>query len=441
MKKPGFWSRRRDRDLDDEIRSHLEMAVRERVERGEDPAEAANSARREFGNVGLVKEAAQQEWGWVWLDQLMQDTRHGLRILRLEPGFTVAAVLTLALGIGATSLVFSVVESVLLKSLPYPDAGRLMLIHESLPKAPQLNVSWPDFQDLRAQTKVFEDIAAFQVPGNVTMAASSGPKTVQVNYVSPSLFSMLGIRPVLGRTFADDEDKAGSGLPAVVSYRFWRDELGGDQNAIGRTLLLNGGSIPIIGILPPAPKYEPWGADVHFPIGFLANSPNFSDRGNHPGIVAIGRRRPGASLSQTQMDMDRIMNLLGDEYPASNRGEQVVLSDLNEWMTGGYRTELLMLLAGVGLVLLLASANVANLLLSRSVKRDQEFAVRAALGASPARIARQLIVESLIISLIGGAAGILLASAAMAPLVRLSPYNIPRLDEAHLDARVLLVAL
>jgi putative ABC transport system permease protein len=430
--------RTREKELAEELQTHLEMAVSERIDRGEAPDSAAAAAHREFGNIGLIKEVTREKWGGASLERLVRDAAYGCRLLRKNPGFTVVAVLTLALGIGATTAIFSVIQAVLLRSLPYPEADRLVLIHESLPSGSAMNVAWPDFVDWQTQNGVFEQMAAFRADTLNMIDKAGKPKTLHICWVSASFFSVLRAKPVLGRPFGDEADRPGGEASVVLGYRFWQRELNGDLDAAAKTLAIEGDAVPIAAVMPPDSKDMPWNADAYAPIGPLSTQPNFTARDNHPGIQVVARMRPGITLAQARSEMDAIMTRLSDQYPASNRGETALLTPLNRWVVGDFRIELLLLAAAVGLVLLLACANVAHLLLGRAVYRAREFGIRLALGAGPVRLTRQLMIESLILSLLGGSTGIGLAYWGIPMLVRLSPYSIPRLDEAGIDLTVMV---
>ncbi|HEY6332943.1 MAG TPA: ABC transporter permease, partial [Blastocatellia bacterium] len=437
----GSWRKDRDQELDEEIESHLRMASRDRVDLGESHVEARQAALKEFGNVTLVKEVTRGTWGWNWLEQMMRDISFGARMMRRSPAFTAVAVATLALGIGATTAIFSVLQAVLLQSLPFPQPARLVLLAESLPKFSRMNVSWPDFVDWRAQTKAFDEMAAFNNYETMTLATPNGPLSLRVCWASASLFQILGTRPVAGRIFSSQDDKAGAEMVALVSHRFWQAEFGSDPDIVGKTLNLEGGPAQVVGVLPPEPRDVPWYGDVYIPVEVRSTDPDFTDRGNHPGLEVLARLAKGATVRSAEADMDTIMTRLGQQYPASDKGEKVAITALEEWMTGGFRGELLMLMAAVALILLLASANIAHLVLTRSANRAREFAVRASLGAGSGRIIGQLVVESLLLSVAGGTLGVLLAALSIRPLVRLSPYNIPRMSDARLDTGVLVFAL
>ncbi|HEY1341324.1 MAG TPA: ABC transporter permease [Bryobacteraceae bacterium] len=372
------------------------------------------------------------------LERLAQDVRYGLRVLRKSPGYAAAAVLTLTLGIGANTAIFSVVDAVLLKPLPYPHPERLVFLAESLPKA-RLNVSWPDFQDWRAQNQVFEQLAAFQ-PNRISVQAGGESKQVPAIWVSASFFTLLGARPAMGRAFTESDDRAGAPGVAVASYSFWRNELKGDPNAVGKALP-GDASMTVVGVLPAEFRFEPFECDVFLPIAHRTTDPSWVDRANHPGIMALASLRPGISIERARSDMNAIMDRLGRAYPESNRNETVILTPMAEQLVGWVRSELLMLAGAVAFVLLIACANVAHLALARAASRSREFAIRRALGAGTGRLMRQLLVESTMIALLGGAAGSLVALWGVPAMVNLYPYTVPGLKAARLDSGVLLFTL
>ena len=371
------------------------------------------------------------------MNTLLQDVRYSLRMLRKSPGFTIVAMLTLALGIGANTAIFSVVRAVLLKSLPYPNPERLALLDEYQEHSGRLSVAWPNFLDLQAQNHSFEALAAYRTTQRALTGAGE-PVLLNGGEVSASFFSILGVKPVLGRAFADKEDKPGASPTAVLSYAFWRNRLGGDSSVLGRSITLSGESFTVVGVLPPGFKYFHQPIDLYLPIGLEGARPAWINRENHPGLLVVGRLKPGVSQQTAQTEVDTIMRRLEQQYPASNSGERASVQALFESQISGYRTMFYMLLTAVACVLLIACANVANLLLARVTGRQKEFAVRAAIGAPRARIVRQVLTESLLLAALGGALGLLLASQALAPLLRMAPQDVPRLSDTAVDYNVAL---
>ncbi|HLK19446.1 MAG TPA: ABC transporter permease [Bryobacteraceae bacterium] len=442
--KLGPWILRRrseESELDEEIRFHLSEEQKLHTERGASPVDARFRAQRDFGNTSRVKEETRAMWSWTTLESVMYDARYALRQLRRAPGFTAVAIATLALGIGANTAIFSVVDAVLLKPLPFRDASRLVAIHEALPEAPYLNASWPDYLDWRAGNHVFEDIGVFQ-PNKVKLRQNGTPTMVPAAFVSSSLFSVLGTQPFLGRLLSDSDDRPGAPAVAVISYALWQRALAGDPNLEGKSVEVEGFAVNVAGVLGPESRLPQVDAEIYLPLRrMLGGSESFSNRANHPGLLAFARLRPGVSVDTARADMNAIMKRLAEAYPASNKNEAAKLSPLPELLLGAIRPELLMLFGAAALVLLLACANVAHLAMARASSRQREFAVRASLGAGSGRLLRQLLTESVLLALAGGIVGALWANWSVAPLVRLSPYRAPGLSDAHVDTRVLLFTL
>ncbi len=436
-----FRKREAEREMDEELRAYLDASAGEKMRAGMSREEAFRAARVEMGSAEAVKEQI-REAGWERaIDSLWQDIRYGARMLRKSPGFTAVVVLTLALGIGANTAIFSMVDAVLLNPLPYPGASRILIIHESLPQARFLNDSWPDFVDWRDQNKVFAHIAAFQ------------PDSFQIEFggkrfgefgarVSSSVFPLLGAKPVLGRTFDDADQKLGAPTVVVLSYGLWRSAMGSNPHVVGRTIKLGREAATIIGVLPRGFRIPDWPFSLFLPIGPISQQPTMTDRGNHPRIVAIAKLRKGVSLEHADVQMNTIMGRLGQEYPQSDKNEKAVLTPLTEYLVGpGRRSELMMLLAATGLLLLLGCANVAHMTLARGLARQREFAVRASVGAGPARLARQLLLEHGLLALCGSAVGVAVAALSVRWLVKMYPEQIFRLSRAQVNGQVLLFAL
>ena len=435
----NLWRARRERDLDDEIRSHLTMAANDRMDRGESPQSARNSALREFGNVGLVAEVTRETWSRSALEQFVRDLRYGLRSLRKSPVYSAVAILTLALGIGANSAMFSVVHGVLVTGVPYPQLDRLVFITEALPKSP-INVSWPDYLDWRKQSTSFEHMAVFQ-SNRMYFAGTEQPRMIPGGFVSASFFPTLGAQMALGRPFSEAEDQPGAPPVTVLAYQFWRTELKADPAIIGKALWLNGVAATVVGVLSPEFRFQPWEWNALVPVSPISKQPNFVDRANHPGLAVVARMRPGVTLARARADLGTIMDRLAREYPATNKGETAVVVPLADRLVGNVRRTLLTLLGAVGFVLLMACANVAHLALARASSRQREFAIRTALGAGRGRLIRQLSVENVLLSFLGGAAGLSLAWWAVPRLVKLYPEVVPGLADAHVDSAVLWFSL
>ena len=421
--------RRLDRDLEDELAFHL--AMRE--------ASDSETARSGFGNPTSLKERCREMWTFVSLETFWQDVRYGARMLRRTPSFTAAAILTLALGIGANTAVFSVMNAVLVKSLPYPDIDRLVILRERLPTTP-LNVAWPDFADWREQNHVFQQMAAY-APDESILSGYGEPQAVPIAMISWQTFPLLGTHAALGRLFTETDDRPGAAPTVVLSYDFWRNQLHSDAAIAGKTIALDKYPFTVIGVLPPDFRFVLDKVGVYYPIGINAGSSRYMDRGDHPGIAVLARLRPGVSMKDAGSDLNAIMARLSLAYPQSNKDETAVIAPLYRTLLGDLRPMFLQLAAAAALVLLLACANVANLMLTRAIVREPEFGVRAALGAGRISMIRQLLTESLLLSILGGAAGVVLGAWAVHPLLRLAPPSIPNLDSIHLDTRVLIFAL
>ncbi|HEX7316913.1 MAG TPA: ABC transporter permease [Pyrinomonadaceae bacterium] len=427
--------RRRDEELEEEIREHLRMAVRDRVERGETPEQAEAAARREFGNEALVKEVTREMWGWVWLRQLGQDLRYGLRTMRREPGFAAVAVLTLALGIGANTAIFSVINAVLLRPLPYRDPARLVtVLHDGWkPVAPA------NFLDWREQSSSFESMAAAQL-WSLTLTGLDRPEQLDLLQTSAEMFQVLGVDAALGRTYGAGEDQPGRDHVIVLSHGFWQRRFGGARDVVGRQVTLDGEPYTVVGVMPPDFQFAPfWAthAEAWLPLNL---GKRVSDRRGQ-SLRVFARLKPGVTLTQSQAEMETINQRLAEQYPRENEGLTVAVDPLHEKVVGKSRPALLIILGAVGFVLLIACANVTNLMLAKSALRQREIAVRIALGAGRWRVVRQLLTESLLLSVAGGAAGLLLAYWSNAALASLGPDTLPRVRTASLDAGVLLFTL
>ncbi len=440
MKLLAWFRRRRQREqeLDEEIRSHLAMAIRERIEQGEDPAEAEANARREFGNATLVKEVTREMWGWSWLESLIQDLRYGLRQLRRSSGFTAVAVITLALGIGANTAIFSVVNGILLRPLPYPEPTRLVSVQEH---GEQFGspTSYPDFFDWRTQNDVFSSIASYRVQ-DFTLTGHGEPRHLQGTVVSSGLLPVLQVKPILGRGFEPQDEKAGARV-TLLSNALWREEFHSDPSIAGSGVTLNRQSFTVIGVMPAGFRFPPtFQGDLWTTCAIDTRNPK-EERG-YSWLSVIARLKPSVTLVQARADMNVIARRLAQQYPASNARRTTirVVPELDR-IVGTARLPLFILLGVVAGVLLIACVNLANLSLARNVVRRKEIAVRSALGAGRERLIRQLLTESILLSLLGGLCGVALADMSTRALIAIVPRAIPRAAEVGVDRHVLAFAL
>ena len=365
----------------------------------------------------------------------MNDLRFAFRQLRKSPGFAFVAVLTLALGIGANSAIFSVINAVLLRPLPYPEANRIVTLSEATPQQPEISVSWPNYLDWKTESTVFESLAIGRRESfNLSGLENRGPERLSGFVVTAAFFKVIGLQPQIGRVFSEDEDKPGGQRLAVISDALWQRAFHRDPAVLGRSINLHDQLYTVLGVMPPE-MTSPSGVDVWLPL--LRRVPDGWLRSMHPNLFAWGRLKKGVNVSQAQAQMKSIAAGLERRYYADNAGISVVVKSLLENQVGPYRKNLGLLLAAVGFVLLIACANLANLLAVRGAARAREFAVRGALGASRVQIVRQLLAESLLIALLGGLCGFMLAFWGRDAVVALSPGNVPRLQEVALDGRVL----
>jgi predicted permease len=368
----------------------------------------------------------------------MNDLRFAVRMLLKSPGFTIIAVVTLALGIGANTAIFSVVDAVLLRPLPYPKSGQLFQLTETRPGFGEMSVAYPNYLDWRSAQHSFEDLSVYR-RDDFNLTENSEPETLHGAFVTASYFKVMGLAPKLGRVFSEREDRAGGANVVVLSEALWRRAFGGDPQIIGRIVTLNWISYEVIGVMPAA-LVNPANVDVYAPFGYYASRPYLNQRGSHPGLYGLARLKAGVSLAQAEAEFRVICNGFALRYPDSNAGNGVKFTPLLESAVGEYRETLWLLLGAVGFVLLITCANLANLLLARAAGRRQEIAVRTALGASRGRIMAQLLAESGLLALLGGGLGLLLAVWGVDAIVALSPQGIPRFQQVRVDGLVLAFA-
>ena len=422
-------------EINEELRSHIEMEAEANRELGMTPDEARQAALKSFGNPGSIKDLAYEVRGGGLLETFWQDLRYSGRMLRKHPGFTLIAVLTLSLGIGANTAIFSIVNAVLLRPFPYESPEQLVIPGESNNRTRgNTSLSYPNFADWKDDRKVFASASAVRSNENYNLTGAGEPERLMGRLVSAGFLSTLGVEPLLGRDFVADDDRPGATPTVILSYGVWSRRFGNDPNIIGKQITLNNLSYSVVGVTSQSFQYD-LDADVTIPIGLSAE--RFKARGADPGISAVARLKPGVSLEQAETELNLIYARLEQQYPDSNTGRRCYLTPLHESFVGDVRQPLLILLGAVGLVLLIACANVANLLLVRSALRQREMSVRVALGASGWRITRQLLTESVVLAAIGGILGVLLAQWGTSFIVYQLPDGIPRLREAYVDLRVL----
>lgn len=387
-----------------------------------------------MGGLEPVKKGKREGNAGHFLETLWQDVRYGARTLRRWPGFTVVAVLTLALGIGANTAIFSVVNAVLLRPLPFRDPGKLCLVTESLPSFPILGPSYQNYLDFRDQAKSFEGIAAVHIDF-MNMTGRGEPQRLRTEMATASLFPLLGVNARRGHTFRTDEDRYGGPHVVLLSYGFWQSTFGDAPNILGKSITLDDQAYTVTGILPP--RFQlivP--ADVFVPFAPWAHGlPD--DRNWHPGITAIGRLRAGVSLEQARAEMATIAQRLDKQYPIYDAGMGANVNVLQDLLVQNVRPALLVLLGAVALVLLIACGNIANLLLARASARHREIAVRTAMGAARARIVRQLVTESVLLAILGAGVGLILAELMMEPLLSLASKSLPNVGPIGIDGSVL----
>jgi putative ABC transport system permease protein len=440
----------REAEIVEELSQHLDDRYRELIAGGMSPDEATRVALSDFreGNVLAdylaplrqahpPSEITPGASGNNLLSGLWQDMRYAVRMVRKNPGFAAVVVITLALGIGANTAIFSFVNAVILNPLPFPDSDRVVFISETTTTGDEMSVSLLNFKDWQARGRSFEELGGvrfmtFNLTGIDTPQRLAG-QAVTLNY-----FSILGVQPQLGRTFSQDEDQFGATLTALISDSLWRKTFGADPNIVGRTINLDSDTFTVIGVMPPRFKFV-LESDIWTPLsGLLHPESGWFDRGNHMGLWPFGKLKRGISVDQAETEMKQIAAQLEQEYPATNSGNGAITQTLQTVVVHEVRGTLLVLMGAVAFVLLIACVNVANLSLARSLVRQHELGIRMALGAGRGRLIRQLLSESFLLSLLGGLAGIVVARLLLSALISLAPPNLPRVEDVQLSGRVLL---
>ena len=435
------WFRRgnAEQEMSDELRDHIERQTDANIVAGVPRDEARRQALMQFGGAEAVKEGCREQRSGFWLETLFSDVRYGVRMMMRSPGFTIVAILTLALGIGANTAIFSVVNGVLLNPLPFPQPEQLVSLSESKPNFVTGSISYPNFRDWQRNNHTFSSMAISR-PISFSLTGSGEAEQLQAELLSSDYFSLLGVKPVLGRMFAPGEDEVGAAPIVLISAGLWKRKFGSSPEVLGRTIRLDGSGFTIVGVIPADFDLSTRSfrnSEVYVPIGQWKN--NFLlNRGAGLGIHGIGRLKPSVSIEQARADMDEVTRNLISAYPDTDKGIGAVVRPLKQDMLGEVRPLLLLLLGAVCFVLLIACVNVANLLLARSTARAREFAIRAALGAAKGRLIRQLLTESILLGIAGGGFGLLLAVWATRVALQHLPVTLPRAAGVGIDARVLL---
>ena len=422
-----------ERELDAELRAYADLLAEEQVRAGVTPDAARRAAELEVGGREQVKEAVRDVLAGASLDLLVRDVKYGWRSLRRNSGFTAAAVLALALGIGATTAIMSVVNSVLLRPLSYAEPDRLVVLSHGGAGS----VAPANFDDWRRQSHAFADVSAAEY-WTPTLGGASEPEGINALHVTSRMFPMLGIQPLLGRFFTEDEDQPGRSAVVVIGYGLWQRRFGGDPNIVGRRVGLDGVEYTIVGVMPRQFQFAPFWATHAELWAPLALGPRLVDR-NGSSLRIFARLRDGVSLAQARGDLRAVAERLERQFPGSNRN--VTATPLMDLVVGDLRTPLVMLFVAVGFVLLISCANVAHMLLARAAARHRELAVRCALGASRGRVMRQLLIESLVLGILGGAVGLVLAYWGVHALAAAAPGFLPRASTISLDGPVLLATI
>jgi len=438
-----FRKREVEQDLDEELRYHLEKETERNVAGGMSREQARRAALRGFGGVEQIKEECREARGTRFIEELGQDVRYGLRTSLRQPGFTLIAVVTLSLGIGANTTIFSVINSLLLKPIPFPDADRLVLVWETQVNDPQSRniVSAPNFLDWQRQNDIFTSMAVFDSAGKgYNLSGDGEPQRVSGVRVSASFFDVLGVEPRLGRSFLPEEETFGKHRVVVLGDGLWRSRYNADPALVGKTIKVDGEDFTVIGVTPPEFEFQFWSGprQLWVPIFYTKGD---QDRGSH-SFIAVARLKPNVTTEQARARMNTIGLGLAQEYPKDNVGRSATVELIGEFGLETQRSTLFTLLSVAGFVLLIACVNVANLLTASGAMRQREFAIRSALGASRARAIRQLLTESSLLAVAGGLGGILVAIWTSSLLLKVLPDNLRAvpfrsLNEITIDFKVL----
>jgi putative ABC transport system permease protein len=431
-----FRWRSRDRDMEREMAFHVDSLARDYARDGLSDVDAQRAARRQFGNLTRLKERGHDERTMRLVEDVTRDVRHAARGLWRSPGFSLAVILTLALGIGGNTAVFSVVDQLLLRPLPYPDGDQLVVVEETVGANPHADVSPANWLDWQRESRTFRRFAAWR-SWSFTLTGTGEPRRVNAQQVSSEFFPLLGVAPLLGRTISDEDDRPNGPRVAVLSYRAWQNELGGDPRAIGRTVQLDDRAYEIVGVMPPGFRFVQQDVDLWTASQLDRTRPWRETEGRV--IDVVGRLAADATIGTARSEMEGIARRLAAMY-TFNKNTSVTVTPLREVLTGQVRTSVLVLFAGVGVMLAIACFNVANMLLARAASRQREIAIRASLGAGRWAIARSVLVESLLLAGAGGALGLALARGSLDALLAVAPTNLLGVSELFIDRRVLIYA-
>src|SRR5712691_1150474 len=438
-----FQRSRAEQELDDELRSFLDFAVEQKMRAGIHREQAVRAARVELGSVEAVKDRV-RDVGWESLvEDSWQDVRYASRMLRKSPGFAAVAVLSLSLGIGANTAIFSIVDGVLLHPIPYAEPDRLVSIYGTNANGTRNSISYLNFLDWQRDNQTFEALAAWR-GGQLSLTGSGDPEVLSGQMVSANFFAVLRVQPLFGRVFRAEEDRLGAAPVVVLGEGLWKRRFAANPNIVGTSVTLNGKAHTVVGVMPHSVRLLNAGEapfnDAFTPLAQY-DPKLFRNRGVNDGTQGLARLKSGVTLAAARADMATIAGRLASAYPEANKGVGVNIVTLKEDLVGDVTPLVIMLLVSVGLVLLIACANVANLLLARATTRTHEFALRAALGADRGRIVRQLLIESVLLSIVGGAVGVLMASLGTQPVLNVFPSALPGIAQVAINGRILWASL
>jgi predicted permease len=429
-----------ENDLEEQLDAHREMIKADLLSRGIDPSQADIASRRALGNEQLVREFSRDQLFPRSIDGIVRDSRYAVRSLCRVPVFTIAVILTLALGIGLNTAIFSAVDRVLLRPLSFPDAERIMLLHETgVSTSPNMDVNPSNWLDWQRDSKTFESFAAWTDRNPATLTGQGEPERLEAETVSYEFLSVLKVRPLLGRDFRSEDDRPGAGPTAVLSYSLWQRKFAGDSNIIGKAIQLNSRPVEIIGVMPEGFHFLSQSTQIWRAFGLDRNLA-WRERGGRFLPYVVGRVRPNVEPAAAKVEMQTIASRLAQSY-AFNKNTSVTVIPIHEAVTGQVRTSLLVLFAAVGVLLIIACSNIANLLVARSANRRREIAIRTTLGAGRGAIVRQVLIESLLLAAAGGIAGVFIGRWSLDVLLGLAPRNLLPLSAVNIDGSMLLYSL